>query len=116
MTRRSVVFFALLLIVATVTTAAGYRRDAGRGQQATGFDVAIDKHARDMVERGREIFRFDTFGDEDFWGGALQLHKAISGERLGGVGPGVSPRTALGVGLKVDAEALPQGLIASLKH
>jgi hypothetical protein len=105
-----------LLLIAMVTTAAGHRRDAGRGGLATGFDAVIDDHARDMVERGRQIFRFDTFGDEDFWGGTLQLHKAIAGERHGGVGPGVSPRTALAVGLKVDADALPQRLVASLKH
>ena len=116
MTRRSVAFFALLLLIAMVTTAAGHRRDAGRGGLATGFDAVIDDHARDMVERGRQIFRFDTFGDEDFWGGTLQLHKAIVGERHGGVGPGVSPGTALAVGLKVDADALPQRLVASLKH
>jgi hypothetical protein len=115
MTRRYTVFFALLLIVATVTTVAGNRRDAGRGRPLTGFDAVIDEHARDMVERGRHVFRFDTFGDEDFWGGTLQLHRAVAGERLGGVGPGVSPRTALAVGLKVDADALPQQLIASLK-
>jgi hypothetical protein len=90
MTRRYTVFFALLLIVATVTTAAGNRRDAGRGRPPTGFDGVIDEHARDMVERGRHVFRFDTFGDEDFWGGTLQLHRAIAGERLGGVGPGVT--------------------------
>ena len=116
MTRRSVAFFALLLLIAMVTTAAGHRRDAGRGGLATGFDAVIDDHARDMVERGRQIFRFDTFGDEDFWGGTLQLHKAIAGERHGGVGPGVSPGTALAVGLKVDVDALPQRLVASLKH
>jgi hypothetical protein len=116
MTRRYIGLCALLLIIATVTTAAGNRRDAGRGQPVTGFDAVVEKHARDMVDRGREIFRFDTFGDEDFWGGTLRLHEAIAGERLGGVGPGVSPRTALAVGLKVDADALPGNLIASLKH
>jgi mono/diheme cytochrome c family protein len=63
-----------------------------------------------MIERGRQIFRFDTFGSEAFWGDALQLHKAIAGEKNGGVGPGVSPKTALSVGLKVDADALPDGL------
>jgi hypothetical protein len=56
---------------------------------------------------GRAIFRFDTFGDQAFWGDTLRLHQAISGQNLGGVGPGVSPRTALGVGLKVDVNALP---------
>src|SRR6187397_190858 len=54
-----------------------------------------------LFEQGKDIFRFDTFGDEDYWGGKLQLHKAIEGEANGGVGPGVSPSTALAVGLKV---------------
>jgi hypothetical protein len=48
----------------------------------------------------RKTFRFDTFGDEAFWGDTLKLHRAIAGSKLGGVGPGVSPRTALSVGLK----------------
>lgn len=41
---------------------------------------------------GRAIFRFNTFGDEAFWGDTLLLHQAIAGQALGGVGPGVSPR------------------------
>ena len=70
-----------------------------------------------LFEQGKEIFRFDTFGDEDYWGGMLQLHKAIEGAALGGVGPGVSPRTALTVaGLKVDVDALPGNLQAKLKQ
>jgi hypothetical protein len=68
-----------------------------------------------MIEQGRQIFRFDTFGDEAFWGDALQLHKAIAGAANGGVGPGVSPATALAVGLKVDVDALPQNLIQQVK-
>ena len=63
-----------------------------------------------MLEEGRKTFRYDTFGSEAFWGDALQLHKAIAGEKNGGVGPGVSPKTALSVGLKVDADALPDAL------
>src|SRR6185437_8520749 len=66
-------------------------------------------------EEGMRIFRFDTFGSEAFWGDALQLHKAIAGEKNGGVGGGVSPKTALSVGLKVDAEALPAELVAGIK-
>jgi hypothetical protein len=63
-----------------------------------------------MVRDGRNTFRNDTFGDEAFWGGVLQLHEAIEGSKFGGVGPGVSPKTALAVGLKVDVDALPQPL------
>jgi hypothetical protein len=71
--------------------------------------------ALDLVAEGKQIFRFDTFGDEDFWGGQLRLHEAIEGEQFGGVGPGVSPRTALAVGLKVDVQALPKSLQTQLK-
>src|SRR5262245_29533189 len=53
--------------------------------------------------------------DEAFWGDALRLHQAIAGEKQGGVGPGVSPKTALAVGLKVDLDALPSGLVDQLK-
>jgi hypothetical protein len=70
----------------------------------------------DLVAEGKQIFRFDTFGDEDFWGGQLQLHQAIQGEQFGGVGPGVSPATALEVGLKVDVRALPERLRNQLRR
>jgi len=81
----------------------------------SGFDRVIQQHADRMLAEGRQIFRFDTFGDEAFWGDALQLHKAIAGERNGGVGPGVSPKTALSVGLKVDLDALPGPLQEQLR-
>jgi cytochrome c peroxidase len=68
----------------------------------------------DLLRQGRHIFRFDTFGDEAFWGDTLQLHRAIIGEKNGGVGPGISPKTALAVGLKVDVDALPNSLRAAL--
>ncbi|HMA75194.1 MAG TPA: hypothetical protein VKP67_27455 [Xanthobacteraceae bacterium] len=68
------------------------------------------RHAQAQIEEGKKTFRYDTFGSEAFWGDALQLHKAIAGEKNGGVGPGVSPKTALSVGLKVDADALPASL------
>lgn len=71
------------------------------------YDDAIRRNAESMIEEGRETFRFDTFGSEAFFGETLQLHQAIQGERFGGVGPGVSPKTALAVGLKVDSAAIP---------
>jgi hypothetical protein len=80
------------------------------------FDDVIQGNAVESFERGRQIFRYDTFGDEAFWGDALQLHQAIQGEALGGVGPGVSPNTALAVGLKVDVDALPRSLQNQLKQ
>ena len=77
-------------------------------------DVVNRSAAQRLFDQGQEVFRFDTFGDEAFWGGALQLHRAIEGQKLGGVGPGVSPRTALAVGLKVDSHALPDSLKQAL--
>src|SRR5512142_832303 len=53
--------------------------------------------------------------DAAFWGDAIQLHQAIQGSTFGGVGPGVSPKTALSVGLKVDVDALPPNVVNALK-
>jgi hypothetical protein len=78
-------------------------------------DRANERQAGELFREGRRIFRFDTFGDEAFWGGQLRLHDAIKGEGLGGVGPGVSPSTALAVGLKVDVNALPREVKKALK-
>src|ERR1700686_2013431 len=84
--------------------------------QLSGFDEVISKIAQKMMENGRQIFRFDTFGSEVFWGDALQLHKGLAGAKNGGVGGGVSPKTALSVGLKVDADALPESLKQQIKE
>jgi hypothetical protein len=79
------------------------------------FDSKIDQHAAALLADGREIFRHDTFGSEAFWGDQLQLHRAIAGARLGGVGAGISPRQALQLGLKVDVGAVPETLVEVLK-
>ncbi|HEY1018452.1 MAG TPA: hypothetical protein VGE25_05610 [Sediminibacterium sp.] len=68
-----------------------------------------------LIAEGKDIFRYDTFGDEDFWSGVLHIDKAIAGSANGGYGPGVSPKTALAVGLKVDAEALPASVVNGIK-
>jgi len=62
--------------------------------------------AKPTALEGREIFRFDTFGDEAFWTDTLRMHEVVQG---------VSPATALGVGLKVDLDALPASLVSDLK-
>jgi hypothetical protein len=79
-------------------------------------DTAVQRNANRMIREGKRTFRFDTFGDEAFWGDTLKLHRAIEGKRFGGVGPGVSPRTALAVGLKVDLDALPRDLVRQLQR
>lgn len=60
-----------------------------------------------LVAQGKTVFRFDTFGDETFWTDTLRLHEVIR--------TSVSPRTALSVGLKVDADTLPAQVKADLQ-
>ena len=76
----------------------------------------VAEHASTMLVEGQRTFRYDTFGDEAFWGDTLRLHQALAGERLGGVGPGVSPATALAVGLKLDVDALSPSTRLALRR
>src|SRR6266545_807436 len=78
------------------------------------FEQAVAEQAKMYLEQGKKIFRFDTFGSEDFWGGRLKLHEAIAGEKLGGKGPGLSPEQALKLGLKVDIDAIPKEVAEAL--
>lgn len=87
-----------------------------KNEKPRNFDAQIVANASEFLTDGRQTFRFDTFGDEVFWGGSLQLQQAIKGANLGGEGPGISPTTALSLGLKVDVDALPQPLINRLKQ
>lgn len=68
-----------------------------------------------LADDEKQIFRYDDFGDDDFWSGLLHLDKAVTGAANGGYGTGVGPATALSVGLKVDAEALPPDLVSAIK-
>ena len=61
-----------------------------------------------QVAQGMQIFRFDTFGDESFWTDTLRMHEVI--------GSAVDPTTALSVGLKVDAEALPAAVVQGIQN
>jgi hypothetical protein len=108
----------LMAAFAAAVVAAISLRPAGAGkadEELRGADADIRDHAVRLIREGREIFRFDTFGSEGFWGGSLRLHEAIAGAARGGTGPGLSPRTALSLGLKVDVDALPPDLVARLK-
>ena len=83
--------------------------------QPVGFDRTISANNKKLIDDGRHIFRYDTFGDEAFWGDTIKLHQAIAGAKNGGVGAGVSPKTALAVGLKVDADALPPAVVQGVQ-
>src|SRR5690349_4682486 len=113
MVNKSLARIALALLLAAIGVVAwGQNRGKGNTNDA---ERQIDVNAQRMLGEGKQTFRFDTFGDEAFWSDALQLHRAIEGAQFGGVGPGVSPATALAVGLKVDSEALPESLVQQLK-
>ena len=114
-TRRFLVPFLGLAVVLTVTgcgmtaTRTSAVSPAPSASPAT-TDGTLD-NTRRMIEEGRRTFRSDTFGSEAFWGDTLQLHRAIAGDKHGGVGAGLSPKAALALGLKVDSEALPAALV-----
>ena len=101
---------ALLIVLISAIS-----RSAPVGAQSTKRNPVVENAAQ-KVQQGEQIFRFDTFGDQAFWGDTLKLHQAIEGAKLGGVGAGVSPKTALAVGLKVDVDALPRNLVQQIEH
>jgi len=105
---KCIFLFSLLVIAAAGCSSSSH------GGQGTGDSVK--DNALLMIDQGRQTFRFDTFGDEAFWGDTIKLHQAIEGSKFGGVGAGVSPKTALAVGLKVDVDALPQDIVDKLKN
>lgn len=71
------------------------------------FLGSADENSEQLLSQGRQIFRFDTFGDQAFWGGQLQLHQTINT---------LTPNQALALGLKVDSEALSPSVIEAIKH
>jgi mono/diheme cytochrome c family protein len=91
---------AALLLLALSTLAPASERE-----RVTPASDPIVSHAAEMIEEGRRTFRYDTFGDQVFWSRTLGIHTALRS---------VSPRAALGLGLKVDAQALPPSLVAQL--
>src|ERR1043165_8549366 len=71
---------------------------------------AIERNMKNMYDKGKAVFRFETFGDEAFWTDQLQLNKVIADEKHGGIGKGLTPKQALDLGLKVDLSILPRFL------
>jgi hypothetical protein len=110
--------FGLMVFFSVRSSAQRKNHEQGKSESRKperGSTQQIDENVKRLLAEGKHAFRFDTFGDEAFWSDALRLHTAIKGAALGGVGPGLSPKTALAVGLKVDVDALPESLISQLK-
>ena len=93
--------FALFLALQFFSIAAPPNGESG------GHDDAIGQNAERMLAEGKQTFRFDTFGDEAFWGDTLRLHEAVAK---------LSPNQALALGLKVDVDALPAELIEQIRR
>ena len=94
--RRSLAVGFSVVALATVS-ALWFPPPSAQSPPATTMDTATSDNARQMLDEGRRVFRYETFGDEAYWGETLKLHRAIAGAKLGGVGPGVSPKTAFHV-------------------
>ena len=71
----------LSVFASSSTPANSYLQDE-QGTQTSPTDSAIDKNAEMMMKQGRRIFRFDTFGDEAWWGDTLKLHQSVEGAKL----------------------------------
>src|SRR6476620_10671253 len=100
-----------LLVLALAAAIAGCQRDESTPIAPRGADVvaaADTRMNRATLAEGKKIFRFDTYGDETFWTDTLRMHEVIS--------TSVSPVTALSVGLKVDATALPPEVKAAIAN
>lgn len=120
MTKKLSLLTLLALFPLALVLVAALHGDRAADAQAPpaptdGKDRIIAASSHRTLDEGRRIFRYDTFGDEAFWGDALRLHEAIAGSTNGGVGPGVSPKTALAVGLKVDSDALPASVVQGIR-
>ena len=93
---RSVLVLGAMGLAGALLAACGSDSDNSAAEQAA------------LVEQGKQIFRFDTFGDETQWTDTLRMHEVIR--------TAVDPTTALSVGLKVDAEALPAALVTGIQN
>ena len=96
MNTRPVLAAAITAAVAAITACGSNSSDDSAAEQAA------------LVAQGKQIFRFDTFGDETQWTDTLRMHEVIRSA--------VDPTTALSVGLKVDAEALPAAVVTGIQN
>ena len=97
--------WATMIIVILALTLCAISIDRAWSQPSSRAD-RVPRGSENMIEQGKQIFRYDTFGDEAFWTGALRLHETVAN---------LPPTKVLELGLKVDAEALPAEVIQQLK-
>lgn len=103
----TVIMGGVVCLMAGLTTSCS----SDKNSNAAVIIPAPPTAAQQMIEDGKQSFRFNTFGDEAFWGGQLQLHEAVAT-----VTPKQALDTNIGFGLKVDLDALPATLVDQLKN
>ena len=95
------IVFTLVMGGALGSFATSTAEDARRGLAPAPQAKAESSPA--LIAEGQRVFRFDTFGDEVLWTDKLRLNEVVE--------KSVDPTTALKVGLKVDADVLPAGIL-----
>jgi len=99
------VVFRTTLVAAVLTALAMLAATRGtEGEAQAAAPPSKTAMSPTLIEQGKQIFRFDTFGDERFWTDELRMHEVVQN---------VTPETALSVGLKVDADAVPADVLAN---
>ncbi len=102
-----VVLAALALLPVLVSSTGKRTVRHARSDEQSRFLGSAEDDAKQLIEQGRQIFRFDTYGDEVFWTDQLQMQKAVAT---------LTPREALGLGLKVDEQALSPSVVQAIQH
>src|ERR1051326_1944580 len=98
---------SILAIAACVVAAGACRDDRATAPPPDAALASEGPMNPQTIAAGQDIFRHDTYGDETFWTDTLRMHEVIR--------TSVSPTTALSVGLKVDADALPPAVQAAIR-
>src|SRR5215813_18530 len=103
-------WIALVILLAACAVLVGVAQNRSKNSNQdsrSAFLGNVEDNSMQMLQSGKQIFRFDTFGDQAFWGDQLRLHEAING---------LSPRKALALSLKLDADALSPSTVEAIKH
>jgi hypothetical protein len=111
-----ITLLVISLILAECNTKSKTRKAPDEPGDPDSWNASINDNANDMMEKGKAVFRFETFGDEVFWTDKLKLHKALVSEKHGGMGNGLAPKDALAAGIKVDLRMLPEFLKQKIKE
>lgn len=102
-------FVISMVLLATMVSISSCNHDDDVGYLPPGEGTLnLPPLDEQLVEQGQNIFRYETFGDETFWTDVLQMNAVVESA--------VSPNTALAVGLKVDAEALPASVVTAIQN